>query len=48
MAQARQNPSLKRALYAISMGLRSEGVREWNYGAHLVNAQGLMGRMTDR
>ena len=48
LAQARQNPSLKRALYAISMGLRSEGVREWNYGAHLVNAQGLMGRMNDR
>ena len=48
LAQARQNPSLKRALYAIAMGLRSEGVREWNYGAHLVNAQGLLGRMTDR
>jgi soluble lytic murein transglycosylase len=48
LGQARQNPSLKRALYAISMGLRSEGVREWNYGAHLVNAQGLLGRMTDR
>ena len=48
LAQARQNPSLKRALYAISMGLRPEGVREWNYGAHLVNAQGQLGRMTDR
>ncbi len=48
MALARQNPSLKRALYAISMGLRAEGVREWNYGAHLVNAQGLLGRMSDR
>ena len=48
LAQARQNPSLKRALYAISMGLRPEGVREWNYGAHLVNAQGQLGRMSDR
>ncbi len=48
MAVARQNPSLRRALYAISMGLRAEGVREWNYGAHLVNAQGQLGRMTDR
>ncbi len=48
MAQARQNPSLRRALYAISIGLRAEGVRDWNYGAHLVNAQGQLGRMTDR
>ena len=48
LAMARQNPSLKRALYAISIGLRPEGVREWNYGAHLVNAQGMLGRMTDR
>lgn len=47
-AQARQNPSLQRALYAISIGLRPEGVREWNYGAHLVNAQGQLGRMSDR
>ena len=48
LAMARQNPSLKRALHAISIGLRPEGVREWNYGAHLVNAQGMLGRMTDR
>jgi soluble lytic murein transglycosylase len=47
-AAVRQNPSLKRALYAIGIGLRAEGVREWNYGAHLVNAQGQLGRMTDR
>jgi soluble lytic murein transglycosylase len=47
-AQARQNPSLKRALHAIFIGLRAEGVREWNYGAHLVNAQGQLGRMSDR
>jgi soluble lytic murein transglycosylase len=45
---ARQNPGLQRALYAISLGLRAEGVREWNYTAHLVNAQGQAGRMTDR
>lgn len=30
-AAAAQNPGLQRALYAINMGLRSEGVREWNY-----------------
>ncbi len=38
---------LKRALYAISLGLRSEGVREWNYATSLVNAQGEAGRMSD-
>ena len=38
---------LKRALYAISIGLRSEGVREWNYATSLVNAQGEAGRMSD-
>lgn len=32
---ARQNPGLTRALYAIQMGLRSEGVREWNYITNL-------------
>jgi soluble lytic murein transglycosylase len=48
MAQARANPSLPRAVKAIAMGLRSEGVREWNYGTNLVNAQGQSGRMTDR
>ena len=30
-AAAAGNPGLQRALYAIKMGLRSEGVREWNY-----------------
>ncbi|MFY8055100.1 MAG: transglycosylase SLT domain-containing protein, partial [Limnohabitans sp.] len=45
---ARRNPSLQRALYAINMGLRSEGVREWNYATNLVNAQGQMGSMNDR
>lgn len=32
---ARQHPGLQRALYAIDLGLRSEGVREWNYWANL-------------
>jgi soluble lytic murein transglycosylase len=32
---ARLNPGLNRALYAIAIGLRSEGVREWNYTANL-------------
>ncbi len=48
MEAARRNPSLQRALYAIGMGLRSEGVREWNYATNLVNAQGQAGMMTDR
>ena len=36
-ANAANNPGLQRALYAINMGLRSEGVREWNYtiGLHI-------------
>jgi soluble lytic murein transglycosylase len=32
---ARNNPGLNRALYAIQIGLRSEGVREWNYSTNL-------------
>jgi soluble lytic murein transglycosylase len=32
---ARQNPGLARALYAIQIGLRSDGVREWNYSTNL-------------
>ena len=32
---ARNNPGLARALYAIAMGLRTEGVREWNYSTNL-------------
>lgn len=32
---ARQNPGLIRALYAINIGLRAEGVREWNYSTNL-------------
>lgn len=43
-AAAANNPGLQRALYAINMGLRSEGVREWNYtvGLHIP------GGMSDR
>ncbi len=32
---ARANVGLQRALYAIRIGLRSEGVREWNYEVNL-------------
>ena len=39
---ARQHPGLARALYAINIGLRSEGVREWNYSTNLA-ARGGMG-----
>ena len=35
MDTARQNPSLQRAIYAIRIGLRPEGVREWNYTTNL-------------
>ncbi|MEY2953775.1 MAG: hypothetical protein RLZZ401_1862 [Pseudomonadota bacterium] len=45
---ARLNPSLNRALLAIGIGLRAEGVREWNYGTNLVNAQGQPGGMSER
>jgi soluble lytic murein transglycosylase len=48
MDAARRNPSLQRALYAIGMGLRPEGVREWNYATSLVDAQGKAGMMNDR
>ncbi|MDD2712632.1 MAG: transglycosylase SLT domain-containing protein, partial [Simplicispira sp.] len=41
-AAARTNPALNRALYAISVGLRSEGTREWNYATNL-HAPGGMG-----
>ena len=32
---ARLNPSLNRGVYAMMLGLRSEGVREWNYATNL-------------
>ena len=41
---ARQNPALARGLYAIGMGLRSEGVREWNWGTNLAKPGGLADR----
>ncbi len=38
---ARQNPGLTRGLYAITIGLRSEGVREWNYSINLHDRGGM-------
>lgn len=38
---ARLNPSLNRAAYAILLGLRSEGVREWNYATNLHQKSGM-------
>ena len=38
---ARQNPGLARSLYAIAIGLRSEGVREWNYSTNLHERGGM-------
>ncbi len=38
---ARQNTGLTRALYAIRIGLRPEGVREWNYHTNLHQRGGL-------
>ena len=43
-ADAQRNPGLQRALAAIALGLRSEGVREWNYTIALHHPGG----MTDR
>jgi soluble lytic murein transglycosylase len=40
-AAARDNPGLQRALYAIGLGLRSEGVREWNYWTNLAKPGGM-------
>jgi soluble lytic murein transglycosylase len=40
----RLNASLNRGLYAIAIGLRSEGVREWNYGTNLAQPGGLSER----
>ena len=45
---AKANPSLQRGLYAIRIGLRQDGVKEWNYGTSLVDGQGQKGRMSDR
>jgi soluble lytic murein transglycosylase len=38
---ARLNPSLNRGAYAIAIGLRTEGVREWNYGTNLHTRGGM-------
>jgi len=40
-AAARTNRGLNRALYAIFLGLRSEGVREWNYTTSLHTPGGM-------
>ncbi len=37
----RRDPGLQRALHAIAIGLRSEGVREWNYTTNLARPGGL-------
>lgn len=41
---ARRNPGLQRALAAIDLGLRSEGVREWNYSTSLHTPGGMADR----
>jgi soluble lytic murein transglycosylase len=41
---AQSNPGLQRALYAISIGLRSEGNREWNYSTNLHSPGGMNDR----
>ncbi|WP_182118024.1 lytic transglycosylase domain-containing protein [Acidovorax sp. FHTAMBA] len=40
-AAARANPGLNRGLYAILLGLRGEGVREWNYTTNLHQSGGM-------
>ncbi len=41
---ARLNPGLDRSLYAIQIGLRSEGVREWNYSVNMHQRGGMNDR----
>jgi soluble lytic murein transglycosylase len=43
-AAARAHPGLNRALLAIAIGLRSEGVREWNYSTNLHQNGGMSDR----
>lgn len=43
-SKARNNGSLQRAIYAIQNGLRSEGVREWNYATNLHDDGGMQER----
>jgi soluble lytic murein transglycosylase len=42
--QAQANPGLQRALYAIQLGLRAEGNREWNYSTNLHTPGGMNDR----
>ena len=42
--RARSNPGLQRALAAIALGLRSEGVKEWNYTTNLHSPGGMNDR----
>ena len=48
LESVRLNPGLNRALIAIALGLRSEGVREWNYSTNLSNPRGTPGAMNER
>lgn len=41
---ARANPGLNRAAYAIAIGLRPEGAREWNYSTNLHQRGGMADR----
>ena len=41
---ARDNPGLQRAIHAIGIGLRTDGVREWNYTVNLHRPGGLAER----
>jgi soluble lytic murein transglycosylase len=41
LARVRANPGFARSLYAIGLGIRSMGGREWNYTAHLHENGGL-------
>jgi soluble lytic murein transglycosylase len=41
LARARSNPGFARSLYAIGLGIRAMGGREWNYTAHLHETGGL-------
>ncbi|MBA3594965.1 MAG: lytic transglycosylase domain-containing protein [Pseudomonadota bacterium] len=41
---ARLNPGLNRGAYAIALGLRTEGVREWNYSTNLHTRGGMSER----
>lgn len=42
--KALRNPSLVRAAHAISIGLRADGVREWNYATNLATPGGMSER----